>query len=299
MGKRVIRGFYRPSWKDHLTFTLRERRGFLVLFSLLSIEVSVLYYLRQRSVPISREQWSEMVAIADSMLSLTGKNNVSGYGRNRGRVPDTLFVFDPNECSLEQWKSLGLTERQAGSVMKYRSNGGVFRSKSDLKRMRSLPSDLVESWMPFIALPDSAFKKKDYQRIGSAFSIDINTADSISLDRLKGVSPFMAVRIIRYREALGGFVSKSQLSEVYGMSDSVYSYVEKLSDCSVVQIRRLDLNTSPWDSLKRHPYVGYRLAGMIDRYRRQHPFNRTDELLSIPLVTPEIFRKLAPYLKVE
>ncbi|MFM8433634.1 MAG: ComEA family DNA-binding protein [Bacteroidota bacterium] len=194
---------------------------------------------------------------------------------------------------------LGLTEKQAGSVLKYVSRGGVFHVKSDLRKMRTVPGPIYESWKPYVLLPDTLFKAGKKQSREFTDPVDLNTADSTALDRLRGIGPFMASRIVHYRDALGGFVHSNQMKEVYGMTDSLcIALLDQSNIKSELPIRTLGLNSTPWDSLKRHPYIGFKLAGMIDRYRKQHPFQDINELMSVPLVTPEIFRKLAPYLTV-
>ena len=51
-------------------------------------------------------------------------------------------------------------------------------------------------------------------------------ADSASLVSINGVGPATARKIIRFRNALGGFHSKIQLKEIYGMRDSIYTLIE-------------------------------------------------------------------------
>ncbi|MFN9956408.1 MAG: ComEA family DNA-binding protein, partial [bacterium] len=109
----------------------------------------------------------------------------------------------------------------------------------------------------------------------------------------------MAGRIVRYRNRLGGFWSKDQLREVYGITDSVWVI---LAPQIVLQNagnqRMLSLNQVDEDSLRIHPYLGAKIARQICVYRKQHPFRSVDEIRLLPLVTEEIYRKIAPYLKL-
>ena len=76
---------------------------------------------------------------------------------------------------------------------------------------------------PFITLPERENKQdenKIYNRIKPKLPpvvVEINTADSAELMRLNGIGASFSRRIVKYRNLLGGFISKEQLLEVYGM----------------------------------------------------------------------------------
>src|SRR5690606_1541748 len=64
-------------------------------------------------------------------------------------------------------------------------------------------------------------------------NFDINTVDSLQLSMLKGIGTVLSARIVKYRDHLGGFHSKDQLSEVFNISELAlqsleeYAYVSK------------------------------------------------------------------------
>ena len=51
------------------------------------------------------------------------------------KEPVELFTFNPNTLETEGWRKLGLSERQAKTIMNYRSKGGRFYKKEDLKKI--------------------------------------------------------------------------------------------------------------------------------------------------------------------
>ena len=57
--------------------------------------------------------------------------------------------------------------------------------------------------------------------------VNLNSADAAELDKLPGVGPAIAKRIVDYRTANGPFSSPEQLKEVPGIGDATY---EKLAD---------------------------------------------------------------------
>ena len=47
-----------------------------------------------------------------------------------------------------------------------------------------------------------------------------------------------------------------------------------------------------------HPYLNYKQAKMIVNYRKQHGhFKQIKDIQKIRPISPEIFRKIAPYLQ--
>ncbi|GEM_PF-2477836 len=57
-------------------------------------------------------------------------------------------------------------------------------------------------------------------------TVDINSASEAELDRLPGIGPVMAKRILNYREEKSAFRSPEELLEVRGMKRSVYEKLQ-------------------------------------------------------------------------
>lgn len=61
--------------------------------------------------------------------------------------------------------------------------------------------------------------------------ININTADEGELQRLDGVGPVLAKRIIEYREAQGGFKNITDLLDVKGIGEAKYDAIKEHVSC--------------------------------------------------------------------
>jgi len=127
--------------------------------------------------------------------------------------------------------------------------------------------------------------------------LELNSADTLALRRLRGVGAATARRIADYRQRLGGFLRTEQLLEVYGMDSLTYEVVLKYLTLDTGFVKPLDVNGMDLEGLADHPYVGWNLAKKIVAYRRQNgPYTRGVDLLKILALDSLDRYRLAPYL---
>jgi competence ComEA-like helix-hairpin-helix protein len=130
--------------------------------------------------------------------------------------------------------------------------------------------------------------------------VDINSADSIAWESLPGIGVKLAARIVKFREALGGFNSIDQLREVYGIDDSLFTKIGPALQFSSGIFRKVRINYWETDSLDMHPYIQKHEARAIVKYRSQHGlFHDADELGKINLLSQEWIERLKPYITLE
>ncbi len=135
----------------------------------------------------------------------------------------------------------------------------------------------------------------EYHR--ETLSFDINTADTIDLQQLRGIGPVYARRIVKYRELLGGFHSLNQLTEVYGITSELAHQISKSLFVGTAPLRTINPNTATIDQLKRHPYLDYYQAKAIVTYRSSGGYyHNIDDLLKVTLLDEATIRRLQPYL---
>lgn len=286
----------RTVWKDYLTLSIRERRGLTVLLLILFLQVAVLWYVNSLEPEFPYPDFEKLIELAKPL---------------EANEKQTLFLpaetaitnFDPNLLQASDWIKFGLSERQSQSIANYLAKGGKFRVKSDLKKIYGMRMEIYSRLESHILLPDSLEKPKheNTRQDPKSKSLDINQADSVQLEKLRGVGFTLASRIIKYRNKLGGFVSIDQLKEVWGLNDTLYRLIStQISVQNRFPLRQVDINLDVPETMSQHPYVGKKLAGLIANYRSQHgPFKSIDEIRNLPLLTDEMFRKLAPYLKAD
>ncbi len=127
--------------------------------------------------------------------------------------------------------------------------------------------------------------------------VNLNTADTTTLQLLHGIGPSYARRIVRYRERLGGFVADSQLLEVYGFTPELLAHIRPYLEMDTSVRRKIAINRVGLKELARHPYVEYYQARDIVNLRsRGIVFHSEEDLRAIPSMADSTLARLRAYL---
>lgn len=130
------------------------------------------------------------------------------------------------------------------------------------------------------------------------YTFDINSADTLELIKVYGIGTKLAERIIKFRNKLGGFITKSQLKHVFGIDSNTFIELNnKTFITPYFQPKKILINQINFDELKLHPYIGYKFAKVILAYRNTHgKFIDASDLSKIKILTNEEVEKIIPYI---
>lgn len=124
--------------------------------------------------------------------------------------------------------------------------------------------------------------------------LDLNSLDSTGLVKLPGIGPATAIKIIRYRERLGGYTQISQLTEIEGLPDSLMKWFI-ITD--TVPIRKVPVNKATLTELRRHPYLDFYQARAIVEFRNERGMIKGPGQLSfMEEFSAQDLDRLIPYL---
>ena len=224
------------------------------------------------------------------------------------------YNFNPNSIGAEDFTALGFSPPVAGRIIRYREKGGKFRTKSDLLKIFGMDTAFYRRIQAFILLPEKENKvthfvkkypvkkypNKEVARTKKVLEkFDLNLADTSQLKKIYGIGDKLSLRIIKYRDVLGGFINMEQLKEVYGL-DSVT--IRQIAENSVIaagfQPAKVNLNTASEKQLAQHPYLK-KVAKAVVSYRFQHgDYKSVEEIQNVIHLDDKILQKIGPYLKV-
>ena len=224
----------------------------------------------------------------DSLLALRQAAVVAQQQQQAERPQEVLelhpFPFNPNTMTEDGWKQIGLTDRQIRSIMNYQAKGGKFYTKSDFGKLYNISEEEFAQLEPFIVLPEvsrTSHTKSSTQSGASTGSttdktekkaipiVDLNTADSTLLVELPQIGGYTAVRIIAFRDKLGGFVEKEQLLDVKGMNEERFKTIEPYIVIGEVELLKTDVNRADFKTLVNHPYLSYEQVKRIFNQREK------------------------------
>jgi len=228
---------------------------------------------------------------------------------NREKAVVQLFEFNPNDATKEELIQLGLSPKIAKRIINYRSKGGKFKKKEDLKRIYDFLETDYERLEQYIVLSivdktKKVTEEKSQKEIASfeepsqpEIKIDINQSTAEDWQKLRGIGPKYATKILSFREKLGGFSSIEQVGTTYYFPDSVFQKVKSYLVASAI-VNKLNINQVSKDDLQKHPYVSWKQAKGLIAYRAQHgEFKDIEGLKKIHgLFTEKDWNRLAPYL---
>jgi competence protein ComEA len=317
----------RSPLRELFSFTDSERNGTIVLFILISM-ISVFISLQGKFISLPKENFAAFDAFiasvdekrdADSFAYAEKYSNENSYGEKKNTFPEVaeeagqhsvfhtkeLFNFNPNGLPVDDWVRLGLSPAQARSVKNFETKGGKFQTKEDVKKLFVISAERYNELEPFIVLPEKPNKelsqnpKPETRNTPTPSIIELNTADSLQLITVNGIGPVFAHRILSYRDRLGGFYSKDQLMEVFGIDAEKFAGVKDLVKADSSYIRKTNINIANVSDLRKLPYLSPNTAAALVNYRKSHGnYKSVAGIRSCALITDDLYRKLAPYLTI-
>jgi competence ComEA-like helix-hairpin-helix protein len=209
---------------------------------------------------------------------------------------DSLFYFDPNTTSSENWEKLGLTKKQINTIENFRDKGGVFYKPEDFKKIYGINDNIYNKLAPYIKIKSKSISPT---KIVKTQLIDINTASYEELIRIKGIGDYLAKNIIWYRNKLGGYIKKEQLLEIKNFRETSFEQIKTNITVDASKIKKININFSEIKDLVKHPYLNYNQAKAIVNYRTRNGAYQTVSVLEEKKILPhDTYKKIKKYLSV-
>ena len=306
--------------EKHIAFLLTREQwlGVLILLVLAVGTILLLHFFHKPQPPID-------VQVTDSTRSAFEQHQEQQDSIRKAqwhkRYPrDTIQIvlqpFDPNTADSSTLVHLGLKQWQVRNMLKYRAKGGRYRNPEDMKRLYGMTDSLYCILEPYIQIAPDTIPKDTlatdtlpkYVSHKRDTLLNIRTADTTSLQMIRGIGRYTALEIVRYRTRLGGFVNTNQLLEIKAVRrtienqqqrDSTYTQDSLLChfflDSAIVNT--LSVNHLRTEQLQSHPYLTFTQAKSIYELRRRRiHIDSAEELQHLDCFSTEELQRLLPYL---
>ena len=284
--------------RDFFGLSKAEQYGIIVLVSMILL-FSIVYFLLPeivKSDSYTDKDFIEKVKLFQRSQQQIRDSIQIEKIQSSGQLDEELarkrlhpFKFDPNKLPDELWLQLGLTGKQIKQIRRYEAKGGKFYVKEDLKKLYCISEAEYKILEPYISIK-SPFKSSGDEIIRNKVKstpvykyTEINRADTNILKANLKLPYWLGRRVVTYRAKLGGFYSKHQLLEVYGMKERYYQRMEKYIKVDTTLITKICINQIGFKQLLQHPYCDYNLTKKLFRARDEAggSFGDKKELLQI------------------
>ncbi|MBC7847170.1 MAG: helix-hairpin-helix domain-containing protein [Flavobacterium sp.] len=286
--------------KSYFAFSRSQRTGIFLLFSII-IASQIAYFFTDFNDASNdspeRERWLSLQSQIDSM-----KQEKLDY------VPK-IYPFNPNFISDYKGYKLGMSVPEIDRLLAFRKQNKYVNSPKEFQAVTKVSDSLLNAISPYFKFPDWVKNKKQFKEYkkypNTTFAkkekvvvIDINKATQEDLIKIYGIGEAISLRILKFKESLGGFVSMEQMNDVWGLSPEV---VENLNThfkvLALPNVKKVDINNASIKELSQFPYFNYQLARQIVTFRSMNgDFKNIDDLTKIKGLSIDKANIIALYL---
>lgn len=285
---------------SYFNFSRSQATAIFFLFGIIVI-LQLIYFFADFSsfskVSPEKEKWLSLQMQIDSM-----KQDKFDY-------VSKIYPFNPNFITDYKGYKLGMSVSEIDRLLAFRKENKYVNSPKEFQAVTKVSDSLLNAISPYFKFPDWVNNKKEFKNYknypNTAFAkkekiviIDINQASKEDLIKIYGIGEAISLRILKFKESLGGFVSMEQMKDVWGLSPEV---IEKLNSHFKVSahpnVKKIDINNASIKELSQFPYFNYQLAKQIVTFRSMNgDIKNSDDLTKIKGLSIDKANIIALYL---
>ena len=289
------------SIKSYFQFTKNQRTGVFCLLVVIGVFQVIYCFIDFNSVipkSLEKENW----------LSLQHK--INSIKQEKLQFVPKIYPFNPNFITDFKGYKLGMSVAEIDRLLAFRKQNKYVNSSKEFQAVTKISDSLLAVISPYFKFPDWVKNKKeslDYKNYSkTTFAkkekiviLDINQATKEDLIKIYGIGEATSLRILKFKESLGGFVSMDQMNDVWGLSPEV---IENLNSHFKVSaqptVNKIDINNASIKELAQFPYFNYQIAKQIVTFRSMNgDFKNKDDLTKIKGLSIDKATIIALYLK--
>ena len=281
-------------------FSREQRTGVFLLFTII-IALQLVYFFVDFSAfskdSPEKENWLSLQSQIDSL-----KQEKLDY------VPK-MYPFNPNFITDYKGYKLGMSVSEIDRLFAFRKQNKYVNSPQEFQAVTKVSDSLLNAISPYFKFPDWVNNKKEFKEYikyeNRTFAkkekitiIDINQATKEDLIKIYGIGEAISIRILKFKESLGGFVSMEQMNDVWGLSPEVIENLNTHFKVSALpKLKKIDINNASIKELSEFPYFKYPISKNIVTFRSMNgDFKNSDDLTKIKGMSIEKANIIVLYL---
>lgn len=281
----------------HFRMHSRFRNGVFILATVMVISLLLLYLVSEYIVPENHLEVVPEYQVAIEKLGVQEALEKEAYRTK---------PFNPNFMSEYKAYVLGVPLVALERLYAFRKQDKWVNSAMEFQQVTGVSDSLLAKLQPFFKFP--SWKNKNSQVKKSvalpsktlAQKADLNTVKAMEIQEVAQLSEVLALRIIKYRERIGGFVDDIQLQDVYGIYQKQRDKILSLYTVKTpVTVARISVNAATVADLVTVPYFDFEMALAIKDFIRTHgevtSFSEFDKIEGFPMTK---IKRISLYLKI-
>jgi len=286
--------------KSFFKFSRQQRTGIFLLFAIIIVLQLLYFFVDFSSISKNSPQKEKWLSLQSQIDSL--KQGELDY------VPK-IYPFNPNFITDYKGYKLGMSVAEIDRLLAFRKQNKYVNSPQEFQAVTKVSDSLLNTISPYFKFPDWVNNKKKFEAYkkydNAAFAkkeklviIDINQATQEDLIKIYGIGEAISLRILKFKESLGGFVSMEQMKDVWGLSPEVIENLNAHFKVSATPtVKKIDINNASIKELSLFPYFKYPISKNIVTFRSMNgDIKNIEDLTKINGLSIEKAKIIALYL---
>lgn len=288
------------NFKSHFVFSRSQQNGIFILVGVIIILQLVYFFY-----PFSTEA---VPGLHEEKIVKQMQRSVDSLKRKVAARKDSVApaAFNPNFISDYKGYMLGMSVEEIDRLHHYRQRDLWINSAEEFQKVTGISDSLLAVISPSFKFPGFSRKNSEENKGSTkAFSTplsksDLNTATADELRKVNGIGEKLSVRILNYRNSLGGFRGIEQLKDVYGLSPEVIGRLQQRFEVRNSGGDKIDLNSATVMQLVEIPYLNYEQARAVIKLKEESgPIKSFEELRQISNFPVDKLDRIHLYLTIE
>lgn len=258
--------------RSYFNFSKEQQKGVFLLFCII-ILLQLVCFLGDFSpvfkINPEKQKWLSVESEIKTM-----ENHL------KNEVPKVYF-FNPNFITDYKGYKIGMSIVELDRLHAFRKDNKYVNSAKEFQAVTGISDSLLAVISPYFKFPDwvknkssaqsmvySNTKPEYFSKKEKIVIKDINQVTQEDLIKINGIGEAISMRILKFKESLGGFVSMEQMNDVWGLSPEVIERLNANFKVGALPVlKKIDVNNASVKELAQFPYFKYALAREIVMYR--------------------------------